>query len=80
MAVPWAKKKLLLGQAEVCWPSDTGDETLVKAYGRKLQTYDPIWIALQKYTASGSWWTAQVFLLEIGAWGLVHDQLLHFTL
>ena len=63
---------------EVCKPSYARAENLCEAFSRKQQPYEPIRIALQKYTASG--WRFWVLPWVVGTRGLVHEQSLHGTL
>ena len=51
MAISYSTKKIAIGP-EVCRLSDTRADNLFEAYSRKLQTYEPVQTALQKYTAS----------------------------
>ena len=53
-------------------------KTCFEAFSRKLQTYEPIRTALQKYTASG--WTVLVLPWVVGTRGFVHEQSLHGAL
>ena len=57
MAKSYSTKKIAI-EPEVCRPSDTRAENLFEAYSKKLQTYEPVGTALQKYTASG--WTVRI--------------------
>ena len=57
----------------MCRPSHTRPYNLFEAYSRKLQTYEPVRIALQKYTVLFLPWV-------VGTWGLVHEHSLHDTL
>ena len=59
----------------VCRQYDTRPDNLFEAYSRKLQTYKPVQIALQKCTASG--WIIRVLPWVVGTQGFVYEQSLH---
>ena len=64
-----SQKLRRIGILDLCRPMDESPSQLQAAADRKLQTYAPIKVALQKYPASG--WTVEILPWVVGIRGLL---------
>jgi len=62
-------KQKRIGLLEICRPMDESLAQLQAAADRKLQTYAPLKIALQRYPASG--WTVEILPWVVGVRGIL---------
>jgi hypothetical protein len=64
-----SQKQKRIGLLELCCPMDKSPTQLQVAVDRKLQTYAPLKVALQRYPASG--WTVEILPWVVGVRGLL---------
>ena len=64
-----SQKQKKIGILEVCRPMDESPTQLQAAVDRKLQTYAPLKVALQQYSASG--WAVEILPWVVGVRGLL---------
>jgi hypothetical protein len=64
-----SQKQKRIGLLELCRPMDESPTQLQAAVDRKLQTYAPLKVALQRYPASG--WTVEILPWVVGVRGLL---------
>jgi hypothetical protein len=65
-----SQKQKRIGLLELCRPMDESPTQLQAAVDRKLQTYAPLKVALQRYPASG--WTVEILPWVAGVRGLLN--------
>ena len=66
-----SQKQKRIGLLELCRPMDESPTQLQAAVDRKLQTYAPLKVALQRYPASG--WTVEILPWVVGVRGLLKE-------